>query len=93
MYQYLPPKVKKELPRIPLMDSQVSMVTRDYYADESFSRNEDGDIDLWRLYNLFTGANKSSYIDTFLDRGAGSHLFIRGLQKALNSGSGHWFIS
>ncbi len=93
MYQYLPPKVKKELPRIPLMDSQVSMVTRDYYADESFSRNEDGDIDLWRLYNLFTGANKSSYIDTFLDRGAGSHSFIKGLQGALKSGTGHWFVN
>ncbi len=93
MYQYLPPKVKKDLPRIPLMDSQISIVTRDYYADESFSRNEDGKIDLWRLYNLFTGANKSSYIDTFLDRGAGSHSFVRGLHNALKSSSGHWFIN
>jgi len=24
---------------------------------------------MWRLYNLFTSANKQSYIDKFLDRG------------------------
>lgn len=25
-----------------------------------------GEINLWNVYNLFTQANKSSYIDTFL---------------------------
>lgn len=38
MYQYLPSKVKKEIPAIHLGDSQVSTVVRDYYKDESFSR-------------------------------------------------------
>jgi len=93
MYQYLPPKKKKDLPEIPLMDSQISMVTKAYYGDESFCRDDNGYIDLWRLYNLFTGANKSSYVDTFLDRGVGSHSFIRGLKNALESANEHWFVS
>jgi hypothetical protein len=94
LYQYLPAKVKKEIPAaIPLMDSQVSTIARDYYSDKSFCRNEDGSINLWRLFNLFTGSNKSSYIDTFLDRGVGSHSFVQGLQNALKTGSDHWFLS
>jgi hypothetical protein len=93
MFQYLPARVKKELPNMPLLDSQVSMICKDYYSDESFCRNESGDIDLWRLYNLFTGASKSSYIDSFLDRGVGSHSFVNGLQNALKSDSDHWFVS
>jgi hypothetical protein len=94
LFQFLPPKVKKEIPEpIPLMDSQVSMVAMDYYSSKSFCRMSDGSIDLWRLYNLFTGANKSSYIDTFLDRNVGASSFIGGLQNALRSGSEHWFLS
>ena len=94
LYQYLPAKVKKEITEaIPLMDSQVSAVAKDYYADRSFCRNANGDIDLWKLYNLFTGANKSSYIDTFLDRVTGSSTFIGGLQNALKEGNHHWFLS
>lgn len=94
LYQFLPGKTKKEIPEaIPLMDSQISTVARDYYSDISFCRNSNGDIDLFKLYNLFTGANKSSYIDTFLDRDAASSSFIRGIQKALNDGSNHWFLS
>jgi hypothetical protein len=94
LYQFLPPKVKKEIPHaIPLMDAQLSTVARDYYSDRSFCRNADGNINLWRLYNLFTGANKSSYIDTFLDRNVGVTSFIVGLQNALKQGSQHWFLS
>ncbi len=93
MYQYLPQKAKKDIPKMPLLDSQVSTICKDYYSDESVCRNEFGDIDLWRLYNLFTNASKSSYIDTFLERGVGSHLFVKDLQKALKSDSEHWFVS
>ena len=69
MYQYLPVSMKKSIMPIPINDSQVSAIAREYYHDKSFCRNVQGDINLWRLYNLFTGANKTSYIDTFLDRG------------------------
>lgn len=93
MYHFLPQKVKKEMPAMPLMDSQISTVTRDYYADESFCRSEDGMINLWQLFNLFTGANKSSYIDRYLERGVGSQRFVNGLKEALKSDSEHWFVS
>jgi len=72
MYQYLPEKIKKAIPSLQLGDSQVSSVVRDYYKDDSFARDNNGNIDLWRLYNLFTSATKSSYLDTFLDRNVGS---------------------
>ncbi len=94
LYQFLPKQIKKEiLDPIPLMDSQISTVAKDFYSDKSFCRNSDGYIDLWKLYNLFTGANKSSYIDTYLDRGVETTTFIRGLQNALKEGSSHWFLS
>jgi hypothetical protein len=93
MYHFMPPKARKEIPAMPLMDSQVSTITRDYYADKSFCRGEDGLINLWQLYNLFTGANKSSYIDSYLERGVGSQQFVKGLQDALKSESDYWFIS
>ena len=86
--------MKKEIPEaIPLIDSQISTVAKDFYSDKSFCRNADGNIDLWKLYNLFTGAVKSSYIDTFLDRSVGASFFVRGLQNALKEGSEHWFLS
>ncbi|WP_344830070.1 DUF3871 family protein [Chryseobacterium ginsenosidimutans] len=49
---------------------------------------------LWNIYNLFTKANKSSYIDTFLDRNLDAFDFTQGIQKALNGDSKyHWFLS
>ena len=51
-----------------LGDQQMAKVVRGYYTDEHFSRGNDGSITLWNLYNLLTEANKSSYVDSFLDR-------------------------
>ena len=51
-----------------LGDQQMAKVVRGYYTDEHFSRDNDGGITLWNLYNLLTEANKSSYVDSFLDR-------------------------
>lgn len=93
MYQHLPQKIKREIPSImPLSDTQVSIVTKSYYNDESFAGDSLGGISLWKLFNLFTGANKSSYIDTFIDRGVGSHTFISDLYNSLNVGKYNWFL-
>ncbi len=83
LFQNMPFKDKKELPQFPLSDSQVNLVVKDYYSDESFCRNDLGNINLWRLYNLFTGANKMSYIDNFLDRNVGCQQFVNGLHEAI----------
>lgn len=93
LYQYLPLLQKREIELMPLSDTQISSVARDYYQDKSFCRSEDGQIDLWKIYNLFTSATKSSYIDTFLDRNAGSYTFIASLLKHLRGNEKFWYLS
>lgn len=93
LYQNMPYKHRKDIPAFPLMDSQVNLVVKDYYSDESFCRNDLGNINLWKLMNLFTGANKMSYIDTFLDRGVGCQQFVYGLYQAIGENKHHWFVS
>ena len=45
-------------------------VAKDYFNDENLCSIEGvGKINLWRLHNLFTGVNKSTYIVLFLNRG------------------------
>ena len=68
-------------------------MVKDFYSDESFLRNDLGKINLWKLYNLFTGANKMSYIDSFLDRNVGCHRFVNGLYEAICMSKYHWFVS
>jgi len=92
LYQYLPLPEKKELEPVPLNDSQVAAIAKDYYCNQPFCRESNGDINLWKLYNLFTSANKSSYIDTFLDRGLGCLNFAQMLQNSLKSGCDNWFL-
>ena len=75
-------------------DSHINTMAKDYYEDQNFSRMEDGRINLWNVFNLFTQANKSSYIDTFLDRNLNAFEFTKGVQKTLNGNSSyHWFLS
>lgn len=94
LYQYLQPKAKKALDvEVPISDTQISTVGRDYYDDKSFCKEECGDINLWKVYNLFTGATKSSYIDTFIDRNVGSLLFINSLADHLRNKKQSWFLT
>ena len=90
MFQYLPQDVSKTIDPFPLNDSQVSMITKSFYNDRNFKGDAEG-IDFWRLYNLFTEANKSSYIDSFLKRGVGSHTFMQHLMRSLE-GSTSWYL-
>jgi len=46
------------------------------------------------VFNLLTGANKSSYVDTFLDRSVSAFGFTEGVSKAINGDSQYrWFLS
>lgn len=93
LYQYLPSSEKKRLPEILLTDTQIALVAKSYYEDEHFGKN-DRSIDLWKMYNLFTGANKSSYIDNFLDRANNATDLTTGLAKALHGDAEYgWFLS
>ena len=94
LYHYLPKVDKSEIPNLLINDGQVSSIARDYYQDERFCSAENGSINLWNLYNLFTSANKSSYIDTFSDRNVNAFEFTNGLAQTLNGNSNyHWFLS
>ena len=93
LYQNMPFKQRKELPSFPLSDGQTNLVVKDYYSDESFCRDDVGNLNLWKLYNLFTSANKMSYIDTFLDRGVGCQQFVNGLNEAIGLNKYHWFVN
>ncbi len=93
LYQYLNTQQKAGIPTMQLSDTQLTAVAKDYYRDHSFCRDDAGNINLWRLYNLFTGANKSSYIDTFLDRSVNAFDFVHGLKDALDHRQDHWFLN
>src|SRR5690606_29983132 len=76
LYQHLPVMSKRAIPPLQIGDSQVSAIAKGYYQDKAFACNTEGRISLWNIYNLLTGANKSSYIDTFLDRATGATEFV-----------------
>ena len=87
-------KDKALIPNLNFTDGHINTIAKDYYEDVSFSRNEQGDINLWNVYNLFAEANKFSYIDTFLDRNVNAFDFSNDLLKTLNGNSNyHWFLS
>jgi hypothetical protein len=92
LYQHLPQQTRSEIKPPPLSDTQFNTVVKEFYRDKNFCKDEDGDIDLWRLYNLITGANKSSYIDTFLDRDVNAYDFVEGLKFALKKETFSWFL-
>ena len=94
LYQYLPKKLKNELPELLFGDAHLNMVAKDYYNDKRFINYNVGCINLWNLYNLFTNANRSSsYIDTFIDRGNNAADFIDGISLALEGKDNYqWFL-
>ena len=94
LYQYLPNEQKKRLPQMLMTDTQIGLVAKAYYNDDNFSVIEYGnEISMWNVYNLLTGANKSSYIDNFLDRSLNATQLADGLNKALHGECEYsWFI-
>jgi len=93
MYPFLTSREKLGIPALELGDSQINSVIKDYYKDKSFCKNESGNINLWRFYNLLTGANKSSYIDTFLDRTVNALSFTQVVLNSLRTGQYLWYLN
>jgi hypothetical protein len=93
LYQCLPVRERKQLPALEFNDSHLNIIARNYYRDASFGKNRDNSINLWNVYNLFTGANKNSYIDTFLHRAVNATDFLQGITEVLNGNPAYrWFI-
>lgn len=94
LYQYLPNEEKRKLPQMLMTDTQIGLVAKAYYQDEDFGLANTKEISMWNVYNLLTGANKSSYIDNFLDRALNATQLSEGLNKALYGDSEYsWFIN
>ncbi len=93
LYQYLPANMRSKLPELQLNDTQISTVAKEYLRSENFSGSSNGSINLWHLYNLFTEANKSSYIDTFVDRTVNAYQFTSHLVSALEEERQSWFLN
>lgn len=83
MLGFMPTKEKDGYPLFRFTDSHLSLVLDGYYKDKYFGRENDGSINLWKLYNLFTGANKSSYIDKFLERSINAESVIENMRLYL----------
>jgi len=93
LYPYLKKEFQKEIEPFPLNDSQVSIIARQFFQDENFRCNTSSEVDLWRLHSIFTGANKSSYIDRFADRTVASTSFMEMLLNALKTKSNNWYLN
>ena len=93
LYQALPQSAQRSIPRLLITDTQINSVAKAYVSDENFC-GQGGELDMWRFYNLLTGANKSSYIDSFLDRAYNATEIAQGINAALHGADRYsWFIN
>lgn len=92
MYQFMHKDEQKKYFPVSLNDSQINSVVRDYFHCPNFGCNNDGSINLWNLYNLFTEANKSSYIDQNFERNVNAYELTNNLVNSLHNNSSNWFL-
>jgi hypothetical protein len=85
--------IRENIYPLALTDNHISIITKGFYTDPNFSCSKDNQISLWKLYNLFTGANKSSYIDNFLDRSINAFNFIEEVKWALQENTYNWYLT
>ena len=93
MYQFLNKEEKVDKLTLLMNDNQISTTVKNYYNDPNFKRDPNGAINLWQLYNLFTEANKSSYIDSNLERNVNAFEFVTGLANSLQNNTYNWFLT
>ena len=93
MYQHLTKEEKQSIFPVTFNDGQLNNVIKNYYLDPNFKKETGNHLKLWQLYNLFTGANKSSYIDNHLERNVNAYGFINNLGFSIENGNANWFLS
>ena len=86
LYQALPNYLQREVPKLLITDSQINNVCRDYYNNPNFG-TKDSTISMFDFHNLLTEANKSSYIDSYVQRGINATDVTVGICKALQGDS------
>ena len=92
LYQALPSYLQREIPKLLITDSQINNVCRDYYNNPNFG-HKNNTISLFDFHNLLTEANKSSYSDSYVQRGINATEITVGIGKALQGDSEYsWFL-
>ena len=92
LYQALPQGLSRSIPRLLITDSQINNVCREYYHSEDFG-GKGGSLSMWNFHNLLTEANKSSYIDSYLQRAVNATDVAVGLNNALHGDTTYqWFL-
>ena len=92
LFPYLTKEEKHNLFPLSMNDTQLNIVVRDYHTDAHFSKSENNTISFWNLYNLFTEANKSTYIDSNLERNVNAYTYVNYLLNAIENEESNYFI-
>ncbi len=93
LYQALPQGLSKYIPRLLITDSQINNVCRGFYGNPDFAAGKDGSLSMWNFHNLLTESNKSSYIDSYLQRAVNATDVAVGINNALHGDSTYqWFL-
>lgn len=93
LYPHLDKEFKKELFPLKINDTQINSIVKDYNLDPNFSKSKEDKISLWNVYNLFTEANKSTYIDSNLERNINAYEFINYLSKSIKNNNSNWYLN
>jgi hypothetical protein len=92
LYHHLDKQEKQKLFNLKTTDSQINTIIKNYIDDPYFSSDNNGYINLWNLYNLFTESSKSNYIDNFLDRNCNTYEFVNHLSEAIKNRGDNYFL-
>lgn len=92
LYSFLDKETKRNLFHLNINDNQINSIIKDYHIDPNFARLENGTINFWRLYNLFTEAAKSAYIDTNFEKNVNAYEFINYLANFIKNNTDNWFL-
>lgn len=92
LFPYLSKEEKQTLFPLAMNDSQLNTIVKDYHIDTHFCKSENNTINFWNIYNLFTEANKSTYIDNHLNRNVNAFAFINFLINSIEKGENNFFI-
>ena len=93
LYSFLDKETKRNLFHLNINDNQINSIVKDYHLDPNFARFENGTINFWRLYNLFTEAAKSAYIDTNFEKNVNAYEFINYLASFIKNDTDNWFLN
>jgi hypothetical protein len=92
LYLHLDKEIKQTTFPLKINDSQINSIVRDYHLDANFSKSKDNNVSLWNVYNLFTEANKSTYIDSNLERNVNAYEFIAYIGNLLVNNQSSYFL-